>query len=362
MSLGLHDYNCRILANFVNDVEMHQQSCDCFFDVELLKIIQKHFHYGDTCIAIHDNNCYIGSIAINRVKDLIPVYSDSFHQKDSLAQYINKEVGEKRSGFRTVVKSTDIFHGSAYESSDYAAFLGVAGLRYAAILPFGDYRLCIYKADEDFANGELEVLTLIYDILFHKLETFYSMQNGKIVGYVKNELFERLDIGFMVFDENYKIAEFNQTAVGYFSKLFHKKTIINAFVDFLSLFDQRGGLKHHTLPLSGQFDEFKITVAGYSKVDSLGMIYKYYYVIMEKGTKQLSLIPGYEEDGCLACLSRRETEILEAFSRGLANNEIAASLFISTYTVRSHLRNIYKKLGVNSQRELVCLYNEYKAK
>lgn len=50
-------------------------------------------------------------------------------------------------------------------------------------------------------------------------------------------------------------------------------------------------------------------------------------------------------------LSRREQEILEQLSKGYRYKEIADKLFISLDTVRTHIRNIYDKLQVNSRVE-----------
>lgn len=50
-------------------------------------------------------------------------------------------------------------------------------------------------------------------------------------------------------------------------------------------------------------------------------------------------------------LSRREQEILEKLSKGYRYKEIADKLFISLDTVRTHIRNIYDKLQVNSRVE-----------
>lgn len=50
-------------------------------------------------------------------------------------------------------------------------------------------------------------------------------------------------------------------------------------------------------------------------------------------------------------LSRREQEMLEQLSKGYRYKEIADKLFISTETVRTHVRNIYEKLQVNSRVE-----------
>jgi DNA-binding NarL/FixJ family response regulator len=50
-------------------------------------------------------------------------------------------------------------------------------------------------------------------------------------------------------------------------------------------------------------------------------------------------------------LSRREQEMLEQLSKGYRYKEIADRLYISIETVRTHIRNIYEKLQVNSRIE-----------
>lgn len=50
-------------------------------------------------------------------------------------------------------------------------------------------------------------------------------------------------------------------------------------------------------------------------------------------------------------LSSREVEILDLLSKGFRYKEIANQLFLSTETVRTHIRNIYEKLQVNSRTE-----------
>ena len=50
-------------------------------------------------------------------------------------------------------------------------------------------------------------------------------------------------------------------------------------------------------------------------------------------------------------LSLREKEILEYLSKGYRYKEIADKLFLSTETVRTHIRNIYGKLQVSSRTD-----------
>jgi DNA-binding CsgD family transcriptional regulator len=51
-------------------------------------------------------------------------------------------------------------------------------------------------------------------------------------------------------------------------------------------------------------------------------------------------------------LTSAEREIAELVSTGLTNKQIGATLCCSPYTVDSHLRAIYRKLGVTSRAAL----------
>jgi DNA-binding NarL/FixJ family response regulator len=53
----------------------------------------------------------------------------------------------------------------------------------------------------------------------------------------------------------------------------------------------------------------------------------------------------------LALLSSREQEVITFLSKGFRYKEIAEKLFLSTETIRTHVRNIYEKLQVNSRTE-----------
>jgi DNA-binding NarL/FixJ family response regulator len=53
----------------------------------------------------------------------------------------------------------------------------------------------------------------------------------------------------------------------------------------------------------------------------------------------------------LTLLSKRETEVLDLLCQAHNYKSIASALFISPNTVRFHLKNIYRKLRVNSRHE-----------
>jgi DNA-binding NarL/FixJ family response regulator len=61
--------------------------------------------------------------------------------------------------------------------------------------------------------------------------------------------------------------------------------------------------------------------------------------------------------GSSQLLTPREAQVLPLLQRGSSNAEIGLELRVGVETVRSHTRNIYRKLGVSSRRELVVPYS-----
>lgn len=59
-------------------------------------------------------------------------------------------------------------------------------------------------------------------------------------------------------------------------------------------------------------------------------------------------------------LSKRETEVLEGIAEGKSRSKIAKELFIDLETVKTHIKNIYNKLNVNSKEEALKVARETK--
>jgi DNA-binding NarL/FixJ family response regulator len=61
--------------------------------------------------------------------------------------------------------------------------------------------------------------------------------------------------------------------------------------------------------------------------------------------------PGGVPDEIAESLTAREVEVLLLLDERLGTDEIAARLYISEHTVRSHVKSLLRKLGVSSRRE-----------
>lgn len=66
--------------------------------------------------------------------------------------------------------------------------------------------------------------------------------------------------------------------------------------------------------------------------------------------------PALPLESVLGRLTSREREVLQSILEGRQPHSIAHQLSISVHTVRNHLKNIYRKVGVSSREELFALF------
>jgi two-component system, NarL family, nitrate/nitrite response regulator NarL len=83
------------------------------------------------------------------------------------------------------------------------------------------------------------------------------------------------------------------------------------------------------------------------------------YLSKAANEKIIQQLQAYDLPGnTLPALTRREKEILQLLAKGFTSHEIADQLFLSTFTVDTHRRNMLQKFNVHNTQALINLVNE----
>ena len=82
-------------------------------------------------------------------------------------------------------------------------------------------------------------------------------------------------------------------------------------------------------------------------------------ISIRMASRGMRVMPGFrggleQERAFPDILTPREAEVLELLQRGRSNAEVANELSLGIETVRTHVRNILRKLGVSSRKELAA--------
>ncbi len=80
--------------------------------------------------------------------------------------------------------------------------------------------------------------------------------------------------------------------------------------------------------------------------------------VMEAPAGEEAPAPSTDAASGFWSLTEREREVMELLNRGLSRNEIAQAQSVSQNTVKTHLKNIYAKLGVHSRSEVLRIARE----
>jgi len=128
--------------------------------------------------------------------------------------------------------------------------------------------------------------------------------------------------------------------------------IIDDCRNLVSLQDRKSGFSHNRIINTKNGEKYYIK---YTLIDQPGKESSLPYFIihisgLSKRDDEIGVVLSKDYS-----LSKREETIAHCTALGLTNKEISEKLGISVFTVQTHLRNIFEKMGVNTRSQLVTL-------
>ncbi len=341
-----------MFSEFVTVLDQHAQESQNFFDTRLLQKISSIFHYENCLYTVYDHSLCVSAEGINLSKYLAEPFVTDFSKKDMLAQFISSSFDSH--SYKEpcqAIRGSDILSLNPIRANDHVNFIGRVGLCYSASLPINHaFRIAIHKNIEqgDFTDHEMELLSSILYVIRDKYRWFSKNRALLNSSNMRNNLMNHLYIGFLTTDCNYNILEYNDYMKEVIRELFCALNLYTAVTQLRNLLNGNESIVLGSYTLSVSKD-IEIGGDGYLK--------EYYCFIAYKN--QTRDVENF--DHCckldLSCLTAKELEILGQFAQGQTVSQISSMLFISPGTVKTHLKNIYRKLGISNQRELLYTYN-----
>lgn len=359
-----------IMAEFSYDLDQIVCQNRIFIFEQVLELIEKHFGYPNNCFTLYHNGTFYRTIYRGALSAGINTYMKGFNKRDAVAKYITEHCPFTDFSSAPVFRSSEVLTHTDEESvREYLDFLSLGNLHYVAVAPSREYRLCLYKSEQegDFSDEEVALLSDIAKILNMKYRLSRMLVFERMINVIKSDVINHACVGVIIVNSRLEIIDSNEAVTRYLRSQ-SGQVLSSAY--FSMLIEEK--LSESTLSEPVRFSDDQVFVDGtvaelsmkiFTNNNLYGENYhyhhEYYYIItiQSGGKSEAESAPGfYHKYG----LSKREMEIVEYLSGGAKCEDIAKTLYISTNTVRTHIKNIYSKMNINNQRALLSIYNQHK--
>ncbi|QGU94611.1 hypothetical protein GOM49_05395 [Clostridium bovifaecis] len=336
------------------------------FISNMLNAISDIFDYKLTVYTIFDKNKdddYVKSIISKSIQTkVLNDYKNTYYKKDIFKN--NSKPKNRKNKADHFMITRDFMPLNDFLKTEYGQFLISENIAYQSAIFTSDvplHVLNIFKTyDEgDFSEKELELLKHISNIFTNSVKQYkmYINQNDTVQLIQKYNNF--LDYGFIIIDQDYKIRLYNNAFLNYATQI-TKTTDLSSLVDTLIVLIEKQLkiiLAEITEPVFVDLKGYQIRITLDTVINN-GLINKYYFMNIIHNSNQLSTPKLKTKPDVVKLIkefdfTKREAEIIELIFQGHNNQEISDKLFISVFTVKSHINNIFKKLDVNNRTSLM---------
>ena len=334
------------------------------------------FGYPLTVYTIFDRD-YKGSVFIEHVEGHT-VYPEGLRQyQESLWQsdlFVRRVTGIRQGSMQSpVITIPDIASYDEFYETAYGQYLKQINTPYQAILRgmcgrlYPLHVLSVFKTGEqgEFTEHELELLAAIDRIFSESVEHYLNYISGRFFWSFLQEETELHDQHMAIVDERGDIVFYNPGFVRLASECFNIRGESGLVSRIRGELRDRASLELFKLPGPcgievGEFT-FRFSVHSYPWISRDR---EFIFIRIDRKVRAAGIPAETRDDaGTLKLvdvygLTHREAEIAEMLAMGMNNSQMADYFQISTPTVKFHLQNIRRKMGVSGRAEMIALVLE----
>jgi len=322
-----------------------------------------------------DHTRYIRDIGSDSVSFiLLNRYKEEYYKKDPFLKEFRKKAHSARSN--SLFTLTDFMTIEEYSQTEFGKFMQDFNLGYfatittAAVSGFPVYSILVHKTinEPDFSEKEVELLILIARAFTDSYILYREYMKMKNTTDMICQYMDTFNYGFAIVDDTGNVASYNSSYIFFASRITNKKDIYFINNDLLKLIEEKLDmpLLEITRPVTLEFGAFHIKLSPNSAIADKNVTRHVYINIYDTAQPQTGLIASKESAGAQPSsqamdkgkFTNREYEIIELMLQGCNNQEIANKLYISIFTVKTHIKNIFNKLDVSTRVAAIAKLQE----
>lgn len=351
--LNEQDYKCLIRFHFaMSDMESND------FGEKIVHVINEIFENDTVCFVEPQETQPIQLLHRSREDALIGEYLMKYSGMDHAQAYLRDNAFEL--DYKNIIALSDMSNSYRMRNERYFEFLSrheITDEMTLVICTFGA-RIKIFRSASqgNFTDREKSIASYVCNILTSKYHLLRENKEMKRHLDVLDKSIKSMNFGYMLLTRDFKLVENNELVLTYAYEITKTYFVDQMLMELRQMFDKSNSLTNRIsrneaveLSIGAYLIEVIPTVVVNEKngVDTYYSIHIFSKAWLKKSTQMTN--HNFEKYN----LTSRESETVELLSKGLSNKEIAARLGISIYTVKEHMKNISRKMEVNSRTAIV---------
>ncbi|MBK5260988.1 MAG: helix-turn-helix transcriptional regulator [Peptostreptococcaceae bacterium] len=330
------------------------------FEKEVLQLLRNIIKFDEGIFIRLKNDSFIDQIFGYQLDDgFIQEYMAKCHNIDPLIDYKNRSISES---FADETKILDLSRSNSDKNYlQYKGFYSKYDINHCLMFSINDRGdgIRLYRKDEasGFTKQEYEICkylaSLIGDAYRHHLKDYEVKNNAKLYNMMKSNMY----FGVLLLDNQFKLISYNKIGIERATIITNKTSLDEITTELTKIMKQmmeNESKSNQSLTIYEIMDNYIIEMLVNRELNEFDNIITNYIVYIY-GKAWFSSILNLSAEKVIEKydLTDREKQLVTLILKGYSNLNISEELFISTYTVKEHIKSIFRKMNLKSRGELI---------